>query len=189
MLFTKEDSVQIVESIAAGLRMVGMGEEDTPHIMYPTIANWNPGYMLSSACKTLGFSYTVEVTGDIDKQMKKIRERNSTFINKLTEQARENRDLKSLRINAIISSSEPLTETIRNNIENAWGCKVFDQHGLTELGLAGAIECTSQNGLHIDDADFITEVVDLEAGRRLEPGEKGELVFTTLNLNRGGMLS
>lgn len=188
VLFTRDDLVRIVESIGAGLKLVGMSEGDTLHIMYPTIAGWDPGYMLGKACEMLGFSYVVEDTEDMDRQIKEIEENNSTFIigltsflDKLTEEAGESHDLGGFGIKAIISSSEPLSETVRGKIEDAWGCKVLDQYGLTELGLAVAIECSFQNGLHVNDGDFIVEVVEPETGQRLGSGERGELVFTTLN--------
>jgi phenylacetate-CoA ligase len=42
------------------------------------------------------------------------------------------------------------------------------------------MECEHQNGLHIWADHFIMEVIDPASGEVLPPGEKGELVFTTL---------
>jgi phenylacetate-CoA ligase len=51
---------------------------------------------------------------------------------------------------------------------------------MTELGLANAIECAEQEGFHVNNPDFLIEIIDPESGKILPPGEKGELVVTTL---------
>ena len=48
-------------------------------------------------------------------------------------------------------------------MEEAWGAKVFDHVGATEIGAWG-YECTEQNGLHINEALFLVEVEDLVTG-------------------------
>ena len=57
--------------------------------------------------------------------------------------------------------------------------KVCDAYGLGELGLLG-FECRHQNGLHCFEDAYIYEVIDPGSGRRLGPGEEGELVITHL---------
>ncbi len=52
--------------------------------------------------------------------------------------------------------------------------------GMTEVG-AHAFECAAQAGLHVNEAEFIAEVIDPATG---EPAEAGELVLT--NLGRAG---
>jgi phenylacetate-CoA ligase len=59
--------------------------------------------------------------------------------------------------------------------------KAYDIYGLTEIiGPGVAFECEAQDGLHINEDFFYPEIIDPETGRVLPPGEKGELVFTTL---------
>ena len=49
------------------------------------------------------------------------------------------------------------------------------------MGPGVAIECyEAQNGLHIWEDHFIPEIIDPETGEVLPPGEKGELVITTI---------
>ena len=69
----------------------------------------------------------------------------------------------------------------RERIETAWGAEVYDHAGATEVG-AWSFECQARDGLHLNEAEFICEVVDPET---LAPAEDGELVIT--GLGRTGM--
>ncbi|HEX3031846.1 MAG TPA: phenylacetate--CoA ligase, partial [Bacillota bacterium] len=65
--------------------------------------------------------------------------------------------------------------------EKQWGLKAVDIYGLSEvLGPGVACECTHQQGLHINEDHFIAEIIDPETGEVLPYGQKGELVFTSL---------
>lgn len=94
-------------------------------------------------------------------------------------------DLRKFDLGSIVLSRgcvcHPFNELKRGMLENAWGCKVFDHYGTVETDFGIAIECEAQDGLHVNEADFLLEVIDPETEERLEPGEKGELVVTTLN--------
>jgi len=61
-----------------------------------------------------------------------------------------------------------------------FGIKAYDSYGLSEMmGPGVAFECTEQDGLHVWEDAFILEVLD-KNGEQCAPGEKGELVLTTL---------
>jgi phenylacetate-CoA ligase len=90
-------------------------------------------------------------------------------------------DLKKLGIKKMISTSEPLSESMRNKLQDAWGCNVLDVWGMTEFGLACAIECDERNGLHTDEANLLFEVIDPVSGKRVPDGKQGELVITSLS--------
>jgi phenylacetate-CoA ligase len=64
-------------------------------------------------------------------------------------------------------------------IETAFGARAFDLPGLTEIAAWG-FECDAGAGLtHVHEDYVYPEVLD-EAGRAVKPGERGELVFTSL---------
>lgn len=69
----------------------------------------------------------------------------------------------------------------KERIGAAWGASCFDHAGATEVGAWG-FECQAQDGLHVNEGEFICEVIDPQSG---EPAEEGELVIT--NLGRVGM--
>jgi phenylacetate-CoA ligase len=69
----------------------------------------------------------------------------------------------------------------KNRIETAWGARCYDHAGATEVGAWG-FECMAQEGLHVNEGEFIFEVIDPATG---DPAMEGELVIT--NLGRVGM--
>ncbi len=69
----------------------------------------------------------------------------------------------------------------RKRMEDAWGAKVYDQVGSTEIGHWGW-ECRYQAGLHVNEAFYLVEVEDVRTGETInEPGRPGKMVVTTFN--------
>jgi phenylacetate-CoA ligase len=90
-------------------------------------------------------------------------------------------DKSKLKLRVGLHGAEPWSEGMRREIEERLGLKAFDNYGLTEMGGPGvAAECPYREGLHIQDDLFYPEVVDPNTGEPLPPGEKGELVLTSL---------
>lgn len=86
------------------------------------------------------------------------------------------------KLKAGIFGAEPWTEEMRQSIEKSLGIKAYDIYGLTELSGPGvAYECCEQTGMHINEDHFYAEVINPETGEVLPEGEKGELVFTSLD--------
>ena len=86
-----------------------------------------------------------------------------------------------LKLKAGIFGAEPWTEEMRKQIEESLGIKAYDIYGLTELSGPGvAFECECQNGMHINEDNFIAEIIDPDTGEVLPEGSKGELVFTSI---------
>jgi len=63
----------------------------------------------------------------------------------------------------------------KNRMEEAWGAKVYDHAGATEIG-AWSFECEEQSGgLHVNEGMFLVEIVDMETGEVIEePGRRGK---------------
>ncbi|NLZ43348.1 MAG: phenylacetate--CoA ligase, partial [Clostridia bacterium] len=90
-------------------------------------------------------------------------------------------DPRELPLRAGIFGAEPWSVNMRREIEEKLGITAIDIYGLSEIiGPGVASECLEQNGLHVFEDHFLVEVVDPETGKQLPPGERGELVFTTL---------
>lgn len=85
-------------------------------------------------------------------------------------------------LKAGIFGAEPWTEEMRKEIEASLGIKAYDIYGLTETSGPGvAFECSEQTGMHINEDHFYAEIIDPETGEVLPEGERGELVFTSLD--------
>jgi phenylacetate-CoA ligase len=81
-------------------------------------------------------------------------------------------------LTAVATTAAPLTTSVRRRLESFLGAPVYDEYRCSEFGwLAG--ECREGNGLHTFADVRLVEVVD-DAGRRLPPGEVGDLVVTDL---------
>ena len=88
-----------------------------------------------------------------------------------------------LNIRKITVAGEPggSIPATRKRMEEAWGAKVYDQVGSTEIGHWGW-ECRHQSGLHVNEAFFLVEIIDVDTGECInEPGKRGKMVVTTFN--------
>lgn len=186
--YTANDLIGKVDIISSALAGVGMTHDDTLHVMFPLVSAWDPSLLLVSACNILGYGSSVCSEADVDKQLETITTAKSSyiiglpsFIYRVTVLMKDKVDLKTLGIKKVISTSEPLSESMRAILEDLWGCKVIDVWGMTEFGLACAIECDEQKGLHTDEANMLLEVIDPETGKHVPDGETGELVITGLH--------
>src|SRR5262249_44062081 len=86
-------------------------------------------------------------------------------------------------VRALIVAGEPGGNVpgTRARIEAAWGARVFDHSGMTEVGPLG-IECPeAPGGLHLIESVCLPEVIDPTTGRPVPPGVPGELVLTTFD--------
>lgn len=80
-----------------------------------------------------------------------------------------------------VFGAEPWTEQMRREIQQKLGIKAYDIYGLTEImGPGVGYECELQHGTHICEDHFYPEIIDPVTSEPVAPGEKGELVFTTL---------
>lgn len=93
-------------------------------------------------------------------------------------------DPASLSINKITCAGEqgasiPAT---KNRMQEAWGAKVYDHAGATEIG-AWCYECGEQpGGLHINEAFFLVEIQDIETGEYIEePDRMGKMIITAFD--------
>lgn len=91
---------------------------------------------------------------------------------------------KDLFIEKITCAGEPgaSVPTTKRRIEDAWGAKVFDHIGATEIG-AWSYECAYQpGGLHVNEAFFLVEIEDIETGAIInEPGKNGKMIITAFD--------
>jgi len=114
-----------------------------------------------------------------------------TYALRLAEVATQDRiDLAAGSVRMLVVAGEPggSVPAIRERIESAWGARVFDHWGMTELG-ALAMECVENpGGLHMLETECIVEIIDPDSGEAATPDEsgarRGELVVT--NLGRTG---
>ena len=164
---TKEDVVQVCYGY--GLFTGGSGLHDGAHRM---------------GALTLPMS-----SGNTDRQIQFMTDLGATILcctpsyaAYLAESIHERGQRDQIHLKAGIFGAEAWTEEMRRDIEDKLGLKAHDIYGLTEIcGPGVSFECDEQKGMHINEDDFIAEIIDPNTGEVLPPGEKGELVFTCIN--------
>ena len=91
---------------------------------------------------------------------------------------------KDLDIQKITCAGEPGASipTTKKRMEDAWGAKVYDHIGATEIG-AWSYECMEQpGGLHVNEGLFLVQIEDMESGEIIEePNKQGKMVITTFD--------
>ena len=106
-----------------------------------------------------------------------------TYALRLAEVAEEiQMDLSGSAVRTTIHAGEPgaSVPATKQRIEAAWGARCYDHAGASEVG-AHSFECIAQpGGIHVNEAEFIAEVIDPDTGHPVDPGARGELVLTNL---------
>lgn len=186
--YTKEDVDLWEDCCARAITAAGGTDEDVIQICYGYgLFTGGPGLHGGAhkvGCLTLPMS-----SGNTERQIQFMMDLKTTFLcctpsyaaylaECLAEQGIKPED-NFLR--AGIFGAEPWTEEMRRDIEKKLGIKAYDIYGLTETSGPGvAFECSAQQGMHINEDNFIAEVIDPETGEVLPEGSKGELVFTSI---------
>ena len=109
-----------------------------------------------------------------------------TYALRLAEVAAEiradHRPLSESSVRVLIVAGEPggSIPATRDRIERSWGARVIDHYGLTEVGPLG-FECWESPGfLHVNEGEYILEVLDPLSSDPVPDGQPGELVVTNL---------
>ena len=90
---------------------------------------------------------------------------------------------KDLFIRKITAAGEPgaCIPATKKRMEEAWGAKVYDQVGATEIGHWG-FECEEQCGEHILENFHLVEIEDVISGEIIDkPEAKGSMIVTTFD--------
>lgn len=109
-----------------------------------------------------------------------------TYVLNMADTARKKLGIEpaELTIRRITCAGEPGASipSTKARMEEAWGAKVFDHAGATEIGAWG-YECDHQpGGLHANEAFFLVEIEDLITGEIIEePGVKGRMIITAFD--------
>jgi len=187
--YTEDDLSMWADVVARSIRAAGGRPGDKVHVSY--------GYGLFTG--GLGAHYGAERAGCtvipasggmtsrqvqliVDFRPEIIMVTPSYMLTLLDEFEKQGVDPRSTSLRIGIFGAEPWTEQMRREIEERAGIHAVDIYGLSEvIGPGVAQECVeTKDGLHIWEDHFYPEVVDPATDAVLAPGERGELVFTSL---------
>jgi phenylacetate-CoA ligase len=89
----------------------------------------------------------------------------------------QGRDLRKLKLKAVICTAEKMYDHHRVLLEEMFDCPVVDEYGSSENGII-AFQCR-HGSMHMMADHLCIEFLD-EKGERLKPGEPGRIVITDL---------
>jgi phenylacetate-CoA ligase len=94
-------------------------------------------------------------------------------------------NMRTSNVRITIHAGEPgaSVPATRDRIQNAWNARTYDHAGMTEMGAFG-YSCSEQHGLHVNEGEFIAEILDPVTNQPVQEGQTGELILT--NLGRWG---
>jgi len=166
----------------AMIRLVAMTPEALPRALEGQTTEWNPS--LTPMLET-GPAFVMDIRQDPHTQLQWLRRVRPTCIlsvpSNLELLASLLRDsgqrLSDLQV--VQTMGEPLWDTSRKQIEDAFGVPTKNVYSTTEAGYI-ASPCPIGHGLHVHGENVIVEVLDSN-DQPCQPGETGRLVFTTLH--------
>lgn len=90
---------------------------------------------------------------------------------------------KAIKVRKLIVAGEPggSIPAVRKRLEKLWNARVFDHHGMTEVGPVSYETPALPRCLVIMEESYLAEIIDPESGKEVGQGECGELVLTTLD--------
>jgi phenylacetate-CoA ligase len=78
-------------------------------------------------------------------------------------------------VKLIFAAGDRMTDVYRHYVQDVWKAPVILGYGSTEMGGGLGMECRHRDGIHIDEFNFLVEILDPDAEGY------GELVVTTLS--------
>jgi len=186
--YTRNDLNTWSELMARALMSAGVQKEDVIQNAYG-YGLFTGGLGVHYGAEKIGASIIPISGGNTKRQVMIMKDYDSTILTctpsyalfiaeVIKEMGLEPTDLK---LKAGVFGAEPWSENMRKEIEEKLGILAIDIYGLSEIiGPGVAVECKYKNGLHVMEDHFIVEVINPKTGEILPPGEKGELVFTSL---------
>ncbi len=186
--YTQKDIDTWADILAITLRRYGVTENDIVQNSTP-YGLFTGGIGLHYGFERLGATVIPISGGNTEKQVMALKNFGVTVLSSTPSYALHLFDtMKKMGISADelklrigIFGAEPWSDEMRKRIEKCFKIKAYDIYGLSEImgpGVAG--ECIMKNGLHINEEYFLPEIIDKNTLEKVQDGEEGELVITTL---------
>ncbi|MGI6152761.1 MAG: phenylacetate--CoA ligase family protein [Christensenellaceae bacterium] len=186
--YTKNDLEMWSDIVARVVYAAGVHPHDIAQISFG-YGLFTGGFGLHYGLEKAGVTVIPISSGNTERQLKIMQDFQSTvlistpsyalYMGETAQKLGVDFDKMKLRIG--LFGGEGHTKEMQKQIEKYLHILDTENYGLSEVvgpGYSG--ECYIQNGMHIAEDHFYSEVIDPDTGEVLPIGEKGELVITSL---------
>jgi phenylacetate-CoA ligase len=194
--YTAEDLQQWTDCMARNLWAAGVRPDDIAQNAYGH-GLFTGGLGFHQGLSRIGCTVVPTSSGLTERQIMLMRDFGATslfstpsYALTIAERAAEMKvDIRALPLRVGVFGAEPWSTAMRLEIEERMGIKAHEAYGLTELSGPGVgFDCVAQDGIHLNEDHFLAEIVDPQTLTPVPPGERGELVFTSLQRRAMPML-
>ncbi len=190
---TEQDLQSSIDFYLYGMQHILKKGENKVALLYSSLREGSVGYLMAKAMEKIQVSCKIfPLTDDFHNLAKELKNFAPTSIIALPWQPltlfpylKNSNIFESLY--SILLSGDSLSVNLKQQMHNAYHCHIFEHYGLTEFGLAGAVENINidklqqkqKNPLALRSLDTMIEIVD--ANNKLLPHNTyGEIVVTSL---------
>ena len=188
LFFTENDKNATIEFFYHGMAEF-TSRQDTVLILFPSEKEGSIGRLLSDGLSRLGAkSLTYGIVSDFDDLLNLISAEKINVITGLPQQILElsrlcrHKGISVPGLHSVLLSADYAAESLVSAVEKNLNCLVYEHYGMTETYFGGGVYSKSRDGYHLRHNDFLFEIVNPLTGISVSPGEYGELVFTSLNM-------
>ena len=185
--YTRKDLDNWSTCIARILTMAGATDEDIFHVAFG-YGLFTGGFGLHYGIEKLGATVVPVSSGNTERQIMLLKDFGATaliatpsYAMYLAETAKKMGVLQDLKLRLVCMGAEASTAEMHRSLQEIFGAFPTENYGLTEVGGPGVSgECREKAGMHINEDMFYPEIANIEEGKTLPEGERGELLITTL---------
>lgn len=186
--YTRNDLNMWAEVVTRSLCMAGAHKNDIVQVAYG-YGLFTGGLGLHYGTENLGATVIPISGGNTNKQVQILQDFGTTVIACTPSYALHLAEVldemgikpEETKLRVGIFGAEPWSENMRKEIEQKLKIKAIDIYGLSEvIGPGVSCECEHQAGMHVNEDHFVPEIINPDTLQPVEPGQIGELVFTTI---------
>ncbi len=186
--YTRQDLQLWQEVVATALAAAGVAPQDIMQIHLDAgLSNWGRDY--KEGAEAIGAGVIPNTPLSVKKQIMVLRDYKTSVLVTTPDAAAQlavsmfKSDLNPAELNlkTLILIGEPADPATQGQLEKMLHVTTWRHYGLSEVpGPAIAFECEQHDGLHVNDAHFLIEVIDPQTTAPVPENTPGELVLTTL---------
>ncbi len=182
---TSYDMQSTIDFYFFGMQHILQNNKNKVAMLYSSEREGSVGYLMQAALQKQNINFRIfPFSNDFIELTQELIKYKPTCIigipwHTLTLSAYASKTVLKESVNSVLLSGDTTSQQLKNRISDNFECRVYEHYGLTEFGLAGAVEGNVSKKLAVRDIDTYVEILD----KNLNPiprGDFGEIVITSL---------